>query len=149
MFRKKSLFTVLLFSLALSACLSGKSVEFSYDGYKPNKPSRLVYGNYCGPGTRNGDLSSFPVDNLDAACREHDACYTTGKDHCYCDQILAGASREVAEDPASPKAKRTGAELVMKTFSTPFCRLFPKGISKPRDKDILKSRKVAPRNSTI
>lgn len=149
MSRPKPIFAVLALCAALSACISDRSVESAPEGYKPNKPSRLVYGNYCGPGTKNGTLSSFPVDNLDAACREHDACYTEQKDHCYCDQILASAAREVAENPDSSKAKRAGAELVMKTFSTPFCKLFPQGISKPRDKEILKSRSVAPRNSTI
>ncbi|TIW31849.1 MAG: hypothetical protein E5V62_27540, partial [Mesorhizobium sp.] len=32
------------------------------------RPSPFVIGNYCGLGTRSGDLSLWPVDRLDAAC---------------------------------------------------------------------------------
>ncbi len=41
--------------------------------YAVAKPSRMVFGNYCGFGTRTGDLSARPVDRLDAICYEHDS----------------------------------------------------------------------------
>ena len=52
--------------------------------YAMSRPSPFVIGNYCGPGTRTGDLSARPVDRLDAACRIHDACYIARHDHCEC-----------------------------------------------------------------
>lgn len=146
---RKSIFAVLALCGLLSACVAGGSVKVNYDAPKPNKPSKLVYGNYCGLGTRYGTLATFPIDNLDAACREHDACYIEGKDHCFCDGTLVVAARELSQDPAAEKRKKVAAELVMKMFSTKFCRIFPSGLARPHKKDILKTRIVAPRNSTI
>jgi RHS repeat-associated protein len=48
--------------------------------YVKNNPTNLTdpsgknpwYGNYCGPGY----YSAPPIDELDAACQQHDACYT-------------------------------------------------------------------------
>ena len=143
---KFNIAAVLALSALLSACLADTSVRVNYDAPKVNKPSRLVYGNYCGPGTRNG---TFPIDNLDAACREHDACYIDGRDHCFCDGTLVVAAGQVAADPSTPRPKAKAAELIMKMFSSRFCKIFPAGISRPHSKDILKSRIVAPRNSTL
>jgi hypothetical protein len=149
MFRKNSISTLLALAVVLSACGAGDGVRISYDSPKENKPSKLVYGNYCGFGTRFGTLNTFPVDNLDAACREHDACYIAGKDRCFCDGTLATAAAEIYRDPETRKKTRAAARLVLETFSTPFCKYFPAGVFRPRSKDILKTRVVAPRNSAI
>ncbi len=149
MSNKNSIFSALALAVVLSACGAGDGVRISYDAPKANKPSKLVYGNYCGFGTRYGTLNTFPVDNLDAACREHDACYIAGKDRCYCDSTLAKAADEISQNPATRKKTRAAARLVLETFSTPFCKYFPAGVFRPRSKDILKTRVVAPRNSAI
>jgi hypothetical protein len=149
MSRNISIFALLTLAVGLSACVAGDGVRISYDSPKENKPSKLVYGNYCGFGTRYGTLSTFPVDNLDAACREHDACYIAGKDRCFCDRTLATAAAEISSDPEMRKKTRAAARLVLETFSTPFCKYFPAGVFRPRSKEILKTRLVAPRNSAI
>lgn len=40
----------------------------------------LVYGNYCGKGN-NGKK---PIDDLDSACKSHDACYVWGGNNTKC-----------------------------------------------------------------
>lgn len=107
-----------------------------------NKPSRWVVGNYCGYGTRHGDLSARPVDRLDAACLEHDACFIEGRDRCDCNDQLTAAARAIIRDPASPPALRARARIIAGFFpaARPFCTMFPRGVMPPRRQDVLKTR---------
>jgi hypothetical protein len=97
------------------------------------RPSPFVFGNYCGPGTRTGDLSAPPVDRLDRACRIHDACYIARHDHCECDSALVAAARAIRDDgTATPKMRRE-ARLLIAAFAIPVCMAFPQGFMPPRD----------------
>jgi hypothetical protein len=104
-----------------------------------NKPSRLVYGNYCGFGTRHGSLAPKPINKLDAACQAHDACYIAGLNHCLCDAKLATAARHIRSLPDTARGERIAARTIEDLFSTKFCKLFPRGVFPRRDPEILKS----------
>ena len=47
--------------------------ELKRSPHRPIRPplTRILYGNYCGPGSRGG----VPINDLDAACKDHDDCY--------------------------------------------------------------------------
>ncbi|CDX45426.1 conserved exported hypothetical protein [Mesorhizobium sp. SOD10] len=107
--------------------------------YAMSRPSPFVIGNYCGPGTRTGDLSAKPVDRLDAACRAHDACYIARHNHCDCDGALVASARKIRDDRTAPRKMRSEAELLIATFTFPVCRIFPQGFLPPRDPAALKA----------
>lgn len=109
---------------------------------RENKPSHLVVGNYCGYGTRRGDLSARPQDRLDAACLEHDACYIAGRDRCSCNEELVEAAKAIMADPRTGSALRARAAIIRDFFPamTPICSMFPQGIMPPRKQDVLKTR---------
>jgi len=121
----------------LSAC-SNPWVSVSVENlptplrYAVARPSRLVFGNYCGFGTRTGDLSAKPVDRLDAVCYEHDSCYVDRKDHCACDAALVRQARAIRDEPAAPPRMRRQAALLIATFALPVCKAFPTGFLPPR-----------------
>lgn len=114
----------------------------TYDGRLDNRPSQLVAGNYCGFGTRTGDLSVPPVDELDAACLDHDVCFTAGGERCACNRALAAKAESIMADPTAARELRRKAKLVRGYLAAtwPMCRLFPEGVLPPRKKDILKTR---------
>ncbi|RUY95244.1 MULTISPECIES: hypothetical protein [unclassified Mesorhizobium] len=101
--------------------------------YAMARPSPFVFGNYCGPGTRTGDLSAQPVDRLDAACQTHDACYVARHNHCDCDGALVASAKAIRDDNATPRKMRGEAELLIATFAIPVCKVFPQGFMPPRD----------------
>lgn len=109
---------------------------------RENKPSHLVVGNYCGYGTRKGDLSAKPLDRLDAACLEHDACFIEGRDRCSCNAELVKAAKAIIADPQTHSRLRARATIIRDFFPamTPFCSMFPHGIMPPRKQDVLKTR---------
>mgnify|MGYP001241896442 CR=1 FL=1 len=119
----------------------GETVD-TYEGRMENRPSRLVAGNYCGFGTRTGDMSLPPTDRLDAACLDHDVCFTTGGDRCDCNRTLAREAEAVMADPTAAHDLRRKAKLVRGYLAATWsmCRLFPEGVLPPRKKDILQSR---------
>lgn len=100
-------------------------------------PSPFVFGNYCGVGTRSGDLSLPPVDRLDTVCRAHDACYIARHDHCDCDGALIAAARTIRDDRSAPRRMRRQARLLIATFALPVCKIFPQGFMPPRDPAML------------
>lgn len=123
--------------LTLGACTVERSVAIPYTYVKPNRPNPLVVGNYCGPGTRYGTLSTTPANVLDAACRQHDACYIAGIEHCTCDRALHDAAQVIEANPATGKSLKARARATRLLFSTRYCEVFPRGIFRPRDKSIL------------
>ena len=123
--------------LALGSCTIERGVEIPYTYVKPNRPNPLVVGNYCGPGTRYGTLSTNPVSALDAASREHGASYIAGIEHCTCDQALHDAAKVIEDSPAAAKALKAQARATRLLFSTRYCEMFPRGVFRPRDKSIL------------
>ena len=135
--RKISVISVLGACLALGACAIENGVAIPYTHVKPNRPNPMVAGNYCGPGTRYGTLSTTPANVLDAACRQHDACYIAGIEHCTCDRALHDAAKVIEENPTTSGKLRTQARATRLLFSTRYCEMFPRGIFRPRDKSIL------------
>lgn len=109
---------------------------------RQNKPSGLVVGNYCGYGTRQGDLSARPVDRLDAACLEHDVCFIQRRDRCACNETLVAVARQIVADPRSGPGLRARALIIRSFFPVikPICSMFPQGIMPPREQDVLKTR---------
>lgn len=103
--------------------------------YAVAKPSTFVFGNYCGLGTRTGDLTARPVDRLDQICFHHDSCYVDRKNHCDCDRALVRDAAAIRDDAALPKKMRRQAALLVSTFSLGVCRMFPQGFLPPRPRD--------------
>jgi hypothetical protein len=139
------LFSVLMLALTLAACANPyvRSPEAGIStalAYRAPKPSKLVKGNYCGVGSRTGDLSAKPVDRLDAACLEHDACYIEGRSQIECNRIMIATLRGVVADPASSAKMRAQARSMTAFLSLPFFKVFPHGILPPRDPKVLASR---------
>lgn len=103
--------------------------------YAVAKPSNFVFGNYCGLGTRTGDLTARPVDRLDTICFRHDSCYVDRRNHCACDQTLVREASAIRDDDALPKKMRRRAALLVRTFSLGVCKVFPQGFLPPRPRD--------------
>lgn len=122
-----------------SMCVAGTANEMSGGRVWENKPSKLVYGNYCGFGTRHGSLAPKPINALDAACQAHDACYIAGLNHCLCDAKLATSARNIRLNPQTKRGERIAARTIEDLFSTKFCKLFPRGVFPRRDQEILKT----------
>jgi hypothetical protein len=98
-------------------------------------PRHFMIGNYCGFGSRTGDLSVKPVNKLDEACFRHDICYIDRKNLCGCNQTLVGEAKAIRDDPAQPQSMRRDAGLLLATFAFPFCKIFPEGVLPPRSFD--------------
>lgn len=132
--------------LVLSGCanpwIPPDETALSFDGLRENRPSRLVVGNYCGLGSRHGDLAAPPVDALDAICLEHDACFIAGRNRCDCNRELVAATTALIADPDTAPRLRRRARAVRDffPFMTPVCAMFPQGFAPPRKKDVLQRR---------
>jgi hypothetical protein len=103
--------------------------------YVMARPSHFVFGNYCGFGTRTGDLTAKPVDRLDTVCYAHDSCYVDRRNHCDCDGALVRGAANIRDDTRSPKKMRRQAALLIATFAVPVCKAFPQGFMPPRPRD--------------
>ena len=108
--------------------------------YREPKPSKLVSGNYCGVGSRTGDLSVAPVDRLDAACLEHDACYIAGRSQLICNREMIARLKIIIDDPKTSPKMRGKAERMVAFFKLPFFQVFPHGLLPPRDPKVLANR---------
>lgn len=108
--------------------------------YREPKPSKLVSGNYCGVGSRTGDLSVAPVDRLDAACLEHDACYIAGRSQLACNREMIARLDVIIADPSTGPKMRAKAKSMVAFFSLPFFQVFPHGLLPPRDPKVLANR---------
>ena len=103
--------------------------------YAVAKPSNFVFGNYCGFGTKTGDLTAKPVDRLDDICFAHDSCYVDRRNHCDCDKALVRDAAAIRDDTTAPKKMRRQAALLISTFSLGVCKIFPQGFLPPRPRD--------------
>jgi hypothetical protein len=103
--------------------------------YAVARPSNFVVGNYCGFGTRTGDLTAKPVDRLDEICFRHDSCYVDRRNHCDCDRALVSEASAIRDDESLPKKMRRDAGLLIRTFSLGVCKVFPNGFMPPRPRD--------------
>lgn len=108
--------------------------------YRKPKPSPLVDGNYCGVGSRTGDLSVAPIDPLDAACLEHDACYIAGRSQLVCNREMIERLEVIVADPSAGPKTRAKAKSMIAFFSLPFFQVFPHGLLPPRDPSVLNNR---------
>lgn len=134
-----------LAAITLTACQNpyvaapelGVSTAYAYR--KP-KPSPLVAGNYCGVGSRTGDLSAPPVDRLDATCLEHDACYIAGRSQLDCNREMIARLEVIIDDPSTTPKIRAKAKSMTAFFSLPLFQVFPHGLLPPRDPSVLATR---------
>jgi hypothetical protein len=132
--------SIVLVSALASACSNPWGTRPASELPKPlryavAKPSTFVFGNYCGFGTRTGDLSAKPVDRLDDICFRHDSCYVDRKNHCDCDRALVREASIIRDDDTLPKKMRRHAALLVSTFSLGVCRVFPQGFLPPRPRN--------------
>lgn len=78
---------------------SYKNNDLSYNRevlrvYSSKNLSRLGrYGHYCGKGNDGWDKT--PIDELDAACQNHDRCYVWGGDNTICNKRFCNALDEI------------------------------------------------------
>lgn len=132
--------SIVLVSALVSACGNPWGDQPASELPKPlryavAKPSNFVFGNYCGLGTRTGDLTAKPVDRLDMICFRHDSCYVERRNHCDCDNTLVRDASAIRDDEALPAKMRRRAALLVNTFSLGVCRIFPEGFLPPRPRD--------------
>lgn len=94
--------------------LPGGSAEEAITG------ADLYHGNYCGKGDRGPGRP--PVDELDAACMRHDACYDErGRGSCACDKQLGREALAVSEMKALSRELRARAAAVAEAASLMGC----------------------------
>ena len=83
--------------------------------------SDLYHGNYCGKGDRGPGRDA--ADELDAACKRHDACYDRlGRDACECDNALRGEALGVAQLTRLSREVRARAASVAEAFDLMRCK---------------------------
>jgi hypothetical protein len=84
----------------------------------------LIYGNYCGPGSRGPGYK--PIDALDLACAHHDACSSDPLSgiltSCACNRRLATEAGVVAHDPRAPAHTRQTAQFISDFAAALPCR---------------------------
>ena len=79
----------------------------------------LIHGNYCGSGNRPGKP---PIDALDLACMNHDACSPTGGiPTCECNVRLRDEAAAVARDPRQAPELRSLASLTSAAATVMIC----------------------------
>ncbi|MDP4025648.1 hypothetical protein Q8W71_23725 [Methylobacterium sp. NEAU 140] len=74
----------------------------------------LIYGNYCGPGSRGPGYP--PIDALDLACARHDACSPDPAAGvlatCACNRRLQVEAAAVSRDPYAGQRTRDMARFI-------------------------------------
>lgn len=79
----------------------------------------LIHGNYCGAGNRPGKP---PIDALDLACMNHDACSPTGGvPTCECNARLRDEAAAVSRDPRQAPELRSLASLTAAAATVMIC----------------------------
>lgn len=93
---------------------------------------KCIHGNNCGWRCSRGMDNGAPsVDDLDAACYEHDVCLADSDDQCACDYALIDTANQIASDKkcswweiwCTDSAMVENAPLVAKfieTFALPY-----------------------------
>lgn len=112
----------------LMACASllqtaaARAQTFGYGGKNPavaTDGATLIHGNYCGAGNRPGKP---PIDALDLACMNHDACSPTGgMPTCECNARLRDEAFAVSQDPRQTPELRSLASLTAAAASVMMC----------------------------
>lgn len=95
---------------------------FGYGGKNPavaTNGATLIHGNYCGAGNRPGKP---PIDALDLACMNHDACSPTGAmPTCECNMRLRDEAFAVSKDPRQTPELRSLASLTAAAATVMLC----------------------------
>jgi hypothetical protein len=95
---------------------------FGYGGKNPavaTNGATLIHGNYCGAGNRPGKP---PIDALDLACMNHDACSPTGAmPTCECNMRLRDEAFAVSRDPRQTPELRSLASLTAAAATVMLC----------------------------
>ena len=84
----------------------------------------LIYGNFCGPGSRGPGYA--PIDALDRACAHHDVCsadlMSGTLTACACNRRLEVEAGVVARDPRAPAHTRETARFIADFAAALPCR---------------------------
>ncbi|WP_425374928.1 hypothetical protein [Methylobacterium segetis] len=82
--------------------------------------AELFHGNYCGAGQRGEGLP--PIDDLDAACQRHDACFDAAAHRsCACNAVLKREAAAVSERPGIALEVRRRALSVVQAAEVMAC----------------------------
>jgi hypothetical protein len=116
-------FVGLLVTNASIVLTSGVQAQtFGYGGKNPavaTNGATLIHGNYCGAGNRPGKP---PIDALDLACMNHDACSPTGAmPTCECNMRLRDEAFAVSRDPRQAPELRSLASLTAAAATVMLC----------------------------
>jgi hypothetical protein len=107
-------------STMLTAALHAQT--FGNGGTNPavaTNGATLIHGNYCGAGNRPGKP---PIDALDLACMNHDACSPTGgMPTCECNLRLRDEAFAVSRDPRQTPELRSLASLTAAAATVMLC----------------------------
>ncbi len=99
---------------ASGARAAGNNPAVATDG------ATLIHGNYCGAGNRPG---TPPIDALDLACMNHDACTpTSGIPTCDCNERLRDEAAAVARDPRQAPELQSLASLTAAAAAVMLCK---------------------------
>lgn len=89
----------------------------------------LIHGNYCGAGNRPGKP---PIDALDLACMNHDACTPTGGiPTCDCNERLRDEAAAVARDPRQAPELQSLAALTAAAATAMICKPVINAVAPP------------------
>lgn len=129
------LLKIICYVLLLSACASpGLNKQESNKQDRKRLVEYLpVYGNWCGLDhpknftqlSQLTQLSLFakPVDEIDAACKAHDACYVEkGMFSCECDYALWKSMSDFLQQTDIPKKQNSYAKVIWRYFYVSPCR---------------------------
>lgn len=101
---------------------AGQAQTFGNGGRNPavaTDGATLIHGNYCGAGNQPGKP---PIDALDLACMNHDACSPTGgMPTCECNARLRDEAFAVSKDPRQTPELRSLASLTAAAASVMMC----------------------------
>lgn len=107
-------------SIVLTAAVNAQT--FGNGGRNPavaTDGATLIHGNYCGAGNRPGKP---PIDALDLACMNHDACSPTGgMPTCECNARLRDEAFAVSRDPRQTPELRSLASLTAAAATVMIC----------------------------
>ncbi|WCS23216.1 hypothetical protein LOK46_18805 [Methylobacterium sp. NMS14P] len=106
--------TTMLLAVALAACAVPARAQEIVPPGPSGRGAILIYGNFCGPGSRGPGYP--PIDALDLACAHHDACSPEPASGtlptCACNGRLRVEAGLVARDPAAPAQTRQTARFI-------------------------------------
>lgn len=127
-------FAILVFALLLCSCASNKHFLVRKKDEQDGGVKIYIfsYGKYCGPGlpaTSSDDrlaglLMNFPlVDDVDAACYAHDACYALTQDNdANCDSAIESTTLQIQSHLGSTECWNLATDLTLAFSGKPYSK---------------------------